>query len=312
MALSRSAIVRGPGCLFWNPGASQIAIPVAGGITAELAVKEAQLAADHVGEFDVRTIDVEAKISATPVGLLTADILGVLFPTAFRNPTIGASVFGASDTPCLVHSKAGTKMTFHACAVTKMPSLILSAAKPLYGGMEITAIRKNNTEWTDAAALYTKAAASFSEPAMASADAVTQAYSAAWGDVFTALHSEDGWTVDFTANLKPDPIDAYGTNDYLIDGVTAIAKCRPKNLDETLIDALLVQGASAAIGGSRRRGKNLVITGGDLTVTLYDAVLQKGPLRWGRTEVRAGEIAFAAQRAESTGTYGALFALALA
>jgi hypothetical protein len=35
----------------------------------------------------------------------------------------------------------------------------------------------------------------------------------------------------------------------------------------------------------------------------------RGPLKWRGLEVRAGEIAFAASRAESNGAYGAVFAL---
>lgn len=310
-ALARNAITRGPGCIYWNPGASQIAIPSVGGINADVDVKEVDIATDTDGPIDKRLADVEAKIVWTPVGLLTADVLGVLYPSAYRTPVIGSSVFGAADTPVLVHSTAGQKVTFAAAALTQMPQLILSAAKQCYGQAGITAIRGAGLEWTNAAALYTLAAGAYSAPSVPSASIKTSAYTAAWGAIIASIVSEDGWTVDFSLNLKPDPVDGYGTNDYVLESVGVVAKCKPKNLAETMVDNLKVQGSGVAIGMSRRRAADLVITGGGLTVTIKDAVMQKGPLRWAGTEIRAGEIAFAAQRAESTGVYGALFTLAI-
>lgn len=310
-ALSRSAVVRGPGCVYWNPGASQIVLPSVGGINAEVDVKEFEIKTDVDGVISRRVADVEGKISWTPLGILSSDVIGVLYPTAYRNPVLGSSVHGSSDTPALVHSVAGQKITFHSAALTRMPTLNLSADKPLYGAAEITAIRANGLEWSNAAALYTRASATYSAPNVAASTVNTQMYSAAWGDVFAAIPTESGWQIDFSLGLRPDPVDGYGTNDYLLESVGVIAKCQPKSLSESLIDELKVQGSGAGIGTERRRGKNLVITGTGIVVTLYDAVLQKGPLRWNTTVVRAGELAWTASRVESTGTYGALFAIAL-
>jgi len=308
-ALNRNSIIRGPGCIYW--GSTSLAIPTAGGIAADVDAKEFDVQTDADGEIDRRLADCEAKIAFTPVGQITANVLAALFPAAYRNPVRGTSAFGATDVPAVVHSTLGTKITFHSVAITKMPSLILSADKQVYGPCEATAIRANTLEWSAAAALYTRASAAYSAPAVASADVKMGVYTAAWGDLIAAIVSETGWTVDFTLNLTPDPIDGYGTNDYLLDSVGVIARCRPKNLSETLIDSLKVQGTGAGIGVSRRLGKNLVITGANLIVTLYDAILQKGPLVWRGVEVRAGEIAFAASRLESTGVYGALFDVAI-
>ena len=310
-ALSRSAVTRGPGCVYWNAGASQIALPSFGGISAEVDVKEFEVKTDVDGTISRRTSDVEGKIVWTPKGIMTADVMNVLYPAAYRNPVLGSSIHGSADVPVLVHSVAGQKVTFHACAITKMPTLNLSADKELYGQTEITAVRGNTLEWSNAAALYTRASGAYSAPAVAASGIVTQQYSAAWGDVLTSIYTETGWQLDFSLQLTPDTIDGYGTNDYLLAGVGVIAKCQPKNLSESIIDELKVQGSGAGIGTERRRGKNLVISGTGITVTLYDAVLQKGPLRWNTTTVRAGELAWTASRVETTGVYGALFAIAL-
>jgi hypothetical protein len=309
-ALARNAITRGPGCVFWNPGAGQVALPSVGGISADVEPKEFPVNTDADGEIDKRLQDVEGKITFTPLGLLASAVTAILYPAAYRNPTIGASVFGTTDTAALVHSTAGQKVTFHSCAITAMPQLILSADKQCYGQATITAIRGTGLEWTNAAALYTIATGAYTAPNVPSANVVTQAYTAAWGALLASIVAEAGWTIDFSLGLKADPVDGYGTNDYLIESVGVVAKCRPKNLSETLLDSLKLEGSGVAIGMSRRRASNLVISGTGITVTLYDAILQRGPLSWRGTEVRAGEIAFAAQRSESAGTYGALFAIA--
>lgn len=315
MALQRSSIVRGHGKLIYNSGESAVEIPCAGGIEADVPVQETELSADDVGKFDRRLADAEGKITFTPLGLLTANILGVLYPAGYRNPVRGTSMHGAADIPLVVHSKAGQKVTFHAAALTRMPSLILSANKPLFGQAEFTAVRGNGLEWSNAAALYTLASASYTAPTFDSADVPTKPYTAAWGSILASIIAEDGWTLDFSLTAQGDKIDGYGTNDYLLDDVAVVARCTPKNLGESLIEGLKVQGTGVAIGMSRRRAADLVITSGaaagDLTVTLKDAVMLRGPLKWKGLEVRAGEIAFAASREEDTGAYGALFDIAI-
>ena len=57
---------------------------------------------------------------------------------------------------------------------------------------------------------------------------------------------------------------------------------------------------------------DLVITGANgLTVTLKNATMLRGPLQWGNTTLRAGEVAFTAHRAFSQGTPGAVFSVAM-
>ena len=59
-------------------------------------------------------------------------------------------------------------------------------------------------------------------------------------------------------------------------------------------------------------GQTMVITGAGnaLVATIKDAALVEGPLRWGSTDLRAGEIGFIGHRAESAGAFTNLFTLA--
>jgi len=310
MALSRSAITRGVGAFYH--GSPPVAIPSVDGVTAVVDRKTFDVRADHTGLIEKRVQDVEAKIALTPVGVLSTAFLNILYPAAFRNPVIGTSIFGATDTQGIVHSKAGKKITFKSIGLTKMPSLILSAAKQCYGPAEWTALRRNDVEWTDAAALYLKEAAVYAEPSLPSGDVKTNRYTAAWGDIIASIMTEDGWTIDFNVDAKPDMVDGYGTNDYLLGGVSVLARCKPKNLDEDAIDELVVQGADAGIGVGTRRGEDLVIAGGKFTLTLKDAALLRTPLQWKGIEVRNNEIAFEASRVEADGVYGELFDMVIA
>lgn len=310
MALSRASITRGPGCVYYDPSGSNVALPSDGGIESDAVITENAINTDADGQIDGRLGDVVGRITWKPVGILTSTVFGVLYPTIFRNPTRGTDLLGSSDTAWLVHSKAGKKVTYTAGAVTRPPTLFLGASAPVFSGpAEVTCLRGNALEWSNSAAFYTLADAAYSAPTVNSADIVTQAYTGVWGTTLTSIISEAGWTIEPTINTVPDPIDGYGTNGMLIDSVGYVARCRPKNLSETMLDALSIQDSGVVIGGTRRAGDNLVITGTNgFIVTLSDARILRGPIVWRGVEVRPGEIAFAASRTESTGTYGALIA----
>ena len=58
---------------------------------------------------------------------------------------------------------------------------------------------------------------------------------------------------------------------------------------------------------------DLEISGtGGLAVTLHNATLMRGPLQWGNTTLRAGEIMFQAHRSFNQGAAGAVFTVEMA
>lgn len=309
MALTRSSIVRGPGMFYWGSD-NPVALPSIDGINAEVDVKTIDVKTDAEGTIARRRVDVMARITQTPLGLMTQAILDILYPAAYRNPVRGTSIFGAADQPCIVHSKAGQKILFKSAALTKMPPMMLSATKPLFGGMEVMAIRRNGVEWSESDALFVRTAEAYAAPTFDSADVVNQPYTGAWGAYLPSIVSEAGWTVEPTIGTQPDAIDAYGTNDEILDSAACVARCTPKNLSEAMLDELQLQGAGVAIGMDERRA-DLVLTGTKLVVSLYDATFLKGPCRWKGTEIRAGEIAFGASRQETNGVYGPIWGFTL-
>ena len=92
--------------------------------------------------------------------------------------------------------------------------------------------------------------------------------------------------------------------------MTVRAKCTPIGLSESQILAEL---PFAMRRGASLRGENdLVIAGaGGLTVTLKNATLVTGPLAWGNTTLRVGEVGFVAHRSFTSGVAGPLYSVAI-
>lgn len=302
--ITRSTRTVGAGIL----GINTAIVYANGGIDLETEKRLMDVRNDITGKTDSRWIDSMFRIRATPAGQLKD--LTTLFP--YQTPNIGASIFGAADVASFIHSKAGKKLTFHASAVSKMPSLFLGVDKTLFGGLEVACVRKDNSEPGDANAFYTSSSLAFTDSSYTTASVKTQLFGAAWGDVLPTIRAKDGWTIDTTVEVDYHVVNGYGTIDGFLKDVGILAKCRPDNLSESLLDELQVQGASAVMGGTVRRGKTLVISSSGLTVTIYDAAITTTPMKWGTTELRAGEVGFIGHRVENAGAFGGLFLLAAA
>jgi hypothetical protein len=301
----RTTIVKGAGAV--KIGSTQLYSK--GEISATLDPETFEIPVAGYGSLDERLADSVGKISFTPSGRLNADILATLIP--YGTPVIDASVFGATDTATEVHSIAGQKVVFHNTAVTGMPSLKLSARETAFNGaVEITALAKNATARTDAAAIFTGPTAAAFTPNIVIGDIKTLPYAGVWG--VAGIDTKEGWDVEFDLELEPFQVSDHGTIDMYLKGVTARAKCTPLTYGENLLALLHTQGTAAVIGSTMREAKNLVISAvGGLTVTLFDAVPVSGPIRWGEGMLRANEIGFKAQRTFTTGVPGALFSVAM-
>lgn len=308
MSIQRQSLVRGPGSV-------SLGTPVfydKESIEAGLDISRFDVNTSFHGPVDTRLDDVVGRISFTPAGEIASADLAALYP--YATPDIGASICGTTDVASIVHSKAGQKVTFHSAALEKMPDLILSAGKTPFGSAGIVSVLKNNAARADANSMYTIAAEAFSDASFASANVKVGKYAAAWSTIFTSIITESGWTISFDVKLKPVQTDDDGTVDYTLESVGVMAKCRPVNLTETnIMDALRVQGTGISRGMTMRQAKDLVVAAtGILTFTLKDAALVEGPMRWGASELRAGELGWVGHRAESAGAFGALFTVAAA
>lgn len=310
-SIQRQSIVRGPGAVV--TGADATTIFDRDNIKADLSIATFDVPVSAYGNVDTRRQDITGTIAFRPSGAITAAILAALYPHG--TPSIGASLCGATDVGTVIHGLDGRKLTFHSTCLTGMPSLRLSSSETAFSGeAQIQAVVKNDVARTTANSLYTEEALAFAL-AFDTADVKGGVYSGVWGtdpsDV--TFFTKEGWEISFEMETEPVVVDGIGTVDHLLTGVTVTAKCQPLGLSaDTVLGYLNAQGAGAVMGGTMRSAKDLVISAaGALTVTLREVAVMEGPLQWGNTELRIGEVGFRAHRKLTSGVPAELFSVAM-
>lgn len=303
MAMNRTTIVRGPGSVIYG-GKTFFD---ASGISAEIESATSEMPSSVSGNIATIKTDQTGKISFTPCGQLAADLLALLFP--YANPTVGASACGAADRPLVIHSLAGTKVSFVNAVLSKMPEIYLSPVKTAFGSAEFSSALGLAKAPGDADALYKVEQAAYNAGAPDPTGIAGVSYSGTFGDLVIG-DTADGWTVTPTVTLEPVTTDNLGTIDWTVGEVSCTATCTPIGLTEAQILAALpaTQARGSLVGGTT----DLVISGaGGLAVTLKNASLVRGPLAWGTTALRAGELQFTAHRSFAGGVPGPVFEVRL-
>lgn len=303
MSINRNTILRGPGTVKFGG----VTVFDANGITCEIESATQGLPSSISGEIGTIKTDQTGKISFTPCGQISAAILAALYP--YASAAIGSSACGAADTPCVVHGMSGTRVTLVNCCVRKMPEIYLSPVKTAFGSVELAAALGLAKGPTDDAALYTVEQAAYDAGAPDPTGITGVAYAGTFG-ALSIPDTADGWTVTPEVTLNPVSTDTLGTIDWTVASVGCTAKCTPLGLTEEQILAAL---PATRARGSLIGGDDLVVTGaGGLKVTLHGASLVTGPLQWGNTQLRAGEIGFTAHRSFAGGVPGPVFEVELA
>ncbi len=303
MSINRNTILRGPGTVKFGG----VTVFDSNGITCEIESATQGLPSSISGEIGTIKTDQTGKISFTPCGQISAAILAALFP--YASAAIGSSACGAADTPCVVHGMSGTRVTLVNCCVRKMPEIYLSPVKTAFGSVELAAALGLAKGPTDDAALYTVEQAAYDAGAPDPTGITGVAYAGTFG-ALSIPDTADGWTITPEVTLNPVSTDTLGTIDWTVASVGCTAKCTPLGLTEEQILAAL---PATRARGSLIGGDDLVVTGaGGLKVTLHGASLVTGPLQWGNTQLRAGEIGFTAHRSFAGGVPGPVFEVELA
>lgn len=303
MPINRNTILRGPGTVKFGG----VTVFDANGITCEIESATQGLPSSISGEIGTIKTDQTGKISFTPCGQISAAILAALYP--YASAAIGSSACGAADTPCVVHGMSGTRVTLVNCCVRKMPEIYLSPVKTAFGSVELAAALGLAKGPTDDAALYTVEQAAYDAGAPDPTGITGVAYAGTFG-ALSIPDTADGWTITPEVTLNPVSTDTLGTIDWTVASVGCTAKCTPLGLTEEQILAAL---PATRARGSLLGGDDLVVTGaGGLKVTLHGASIVTGPLQWGNTQLRAGEIGFTAHRSFAGGVPGPVFEVELA
>lgn len=303
MSINRNTILRGPGTVKFGG----VTVFDANGITCEIESATQGLPSSISGEIGTIKTDQTGKISFTPCGQISAAILAAIYP--YASAAIGSSACGAADTPCVVHGMSGTRVTLVNCCVRKMPEIYLSPVKTAFGSVELAAALGLAKGPTDDAALYTVEQAAYDAGAPDPTGITGVAYAGTFG-ALSIPDTADGWTITPEVTLTAVSTDTLGTIDWTVASVGCTAKCTPLGLTEEQILAAL---PATRARGSLIGGDDLVVTGaGGLKVTLHGASIVTGPLQWGNTQLRAGEIGFTAHRSFAGGVPGPVFEVELA
>lgn len=304
VATNRNTILRGPGTVKFG-GAT---VFDANGITCEIESATQGLPSSISGEIGTIKTDQTGKISFIPCGQISAAILAALFP--YASAAIGSSACGAADTPCVVHGLSGTRVTLVNCCVQKMPEIYLSPVKTAFGSVELAAALGLAKAPGDADAFYKVEQAAYDSGAPDPEGITGVQYAGTFGDL-SIPDTLEGWTITPEVTLEPVTVDSVGTIDWTIAGVSCTATCTPVGLTEAeILAALPVSGARGSMIGGE---SDLVVSGaGGLKVTLKNASLVRGPLQWGTTTLRAGELGFTAHRSFSGGVPGPVFSVEMA
>lgn len=264
------------------------------------------------GAIDTRLKSQMVEISFTPVGVL--DTVAKYLPYAASQ--IGTLLFGSANTNCVIWTRAGQKITWENAAITKFPGFKASPLNALFtSALTITALGKNATAPTDAAAWNAITTASFTDATFDETLLLTPRYTAAWGSTspYSAMEPEDGFQLDFTMEVEPKETANYGITDMLLKEVKVEAKFTPVNLTEAQIWTLLnLQGSSALLPGDSvsKDGHDLVISAGDVSFTLHKAGPTDGGTNYGLTKLRQGEVSFMCKKTWSSGVLDNLFTVA--
>lgn len=304
MAIRRTSIIRGPGTVVYGGKA----FFDASGISAEIESATSEIPSSISGSIATIKTDQTGKIRFTPCGQLAADLLALLYP--YGSPTVGSSVCGSADRPLVVHSLAGTKVSFVNAVLSKMPEIFLSPIRTAFGSAEFSAALGLAKAPGDADAFYKVEQAAYDSGAPDPEGITGVQYAGTFGDL-SIPDTLEGWTITPEVTMEPVTVDSVGTIDWTIAGVSCTATCTPVGLTEAeILAALPVSGARGSMIGGE---SDLVVSGaGGLKVTLMNASLVRGPLQWGTSTLRAGELGFTAHRSFADGVPGPVFSVEMA
>ncbi|PTY02570.1 hypothetical protein DB346_08460 [Verrucomicrobia bacterium LW23] len=284
------ALVKYDGATFYSKG----------DITLNITKNTLPIEVERDGKVDERVLDDIITVSFTPAGEFEA--LSVLFP--YLTLPIGRHITGA-DKALVIHTFEGRKLTLHNAAITKMPNIIGSAEKTIFGDVEFTSFVKNNTERTDAASRWTLADEALTDATFDPDDVLVQSYTLAWGGdaPWNNMSTMEGFTLEWNLGLTDVKTDKDGIITKRLNALDVSVKAQPIGISKSdLLAKALVQGAGAARGRSlNASAMDLIITGTGVYIAVYGAALKTSPLQYGRSSMLIGQLEWVATRSYTAG-----------
>jgi len=252
----------------------------------------------ELGKIDQRASELLNTAVFTPVGVVDADGVGILWPHLAKLP--GQSLFGDYDMEVEVIPVAGGRgVKLWNAAVTKMPDIFISSTKTQIGEVTLRGIIDDDYDWGEDNHVSfgdwdTPTLAAISPSGIPTCSPIV-----AWGSGMSDIKTADGVSISFDLQTQDETEDEVGVYDITVTDLKATARFTPVagfDLDE--LSDILHRAQGRRRGGSVRRD-NLVVTSmyaGGLVVTVYNAALLSAPMTFGATAKRFGELTFEGAR----------------
>ena len=179
------------------------------------------------------------------------------------------------------------------------------------GQVEISAVGKNDVDWSDNSKRFVQEAVAFSDSGFDPDTILTQPYTTAFGSAtpWDDFETEDGIEVSFDLSFTPRKTNTHGTVDLRLSGFGVSATFTPVGISELQYNALFgIQGTSVARGASIGGAANtLSIVGAGVYFAMYGAVPVDGGLRFDANTGRCAPITLRAVRKYAAGALKPLF-----
>lgn len=303
MSISRhSAIVRGPAVVEFSGGSGASAwtytFRTKGDVSFSHETQAFDVESSELGVVDQRAQEIMATVSFTPVGVVDADGVAILWPHLAKLP--GQSLFGSGDVTVKVRPVAGSTsaadtIVLGNAAVTKMPDIVISAVQTQVGEVEVRGILQDGMDWSDDSRWWMNTSSAPTLATLNPANIPTTPGTVSWGTGYTDIKTSEGVTISFDMQTQDETEDEEGVYDITLTGLSAKATLTPvagfslPNLLERLhIETDHLRGGSIA-------RHDLVVSSrdaGGLAVTVYNAALRQLPLTYGATSRRVGQLTF--------------------
>lgn len=320
--MTRAQLNRIPGRLVFNGISFYSKLDTT--IDTDLVYAQEAVGAAGVGKIDNRDKEAYDEITMTPDGRMTTAIAAVLWPSAYRNPTIGAGIFSDTDVPAVVHGNDSSLDTHKSAALVQMPQMIFHPVKTLVGPMKLCCLRGTTTgasdPWSTANSLrtYANSGGTFVDSGMTAAGIITQDYTFSWNAIsgWTSLSFYDGLIFEPKIEFVDDNTASHGLFNKRIKSVGGMLRGIPIGPTRSQIDTQLkIQGSGAARGASGvAKADSITVTGADglVYLTSTKAQLIRSKTVNGVEQLREGEVAWEFLPTLTAGARGAYFTTPIA
>jgi hypothetical protein len=299
MSISRASLGRGPAVITYG-GAT---LYTRDDIVPRHAPVWNPVMTSMYGEVDKYKRDLVIKVLLRLWGAWES--LSVLFPAYALSPTIGASLYGAADSPLVLLARNGDKITYANAQITKLSDLYLGVDSELFqADVEFTALLSNATEPEAANAYYTIATGqAYADNAFAKTNFKRVRFTGAWGAKtgWTTIVPQKGVNINWTLDLRSVPVDGYGTVDMTVANFIGAAKCIPIGPTLTQLEAQANAQGSAMGTLLSAAAADLLWTGSAISILLKNAGAMEHGYAWGIEPLRVGEFGWSTTRGFAAG-----------